>query len=112
MKQKSVNVLKNKIITLKLKKYHNISYLYNILRKNKNDIKKKIIFIKVNNSKKYWNNEKILKICHFRGNFNSVNKKLKLSRTSINNFIIDNTLSFYKKISNNFKYSTFFFKKF
>jgi hypothetical protein len=53
MKQKSVNVLKNKIITLKLKKYHNISYLYNILRKNKNDIKKKIIFIKVNNSKKY-----------------------------------------------------------
>ena len=40
--------------------------------------------------------QNIKKICNFHGKYKSVNKKLKISRTSLNLFLIDNNLFFYK----------------
>lgn len=37
------------------------------------------------------------KICFNNGKSKSVNKKIKISRNSINSFLIDNTISFFNK---------------
>lgn len=109
MKQNSIKILKTRLIILKKKINYNNNRLLKLLSQNKNNILEKKYFIKnFLLHQKYFNKKKI---CQLHGKNKSVNKKLKLSRTVINSFLINNTLSFFKKINKNSKCTIFFFKK-
>ena len=109
MKQNSSKIIKNRLKTIKQKNTF-FSFL----------LKKSFFFNKHINLERNWLiktfklnflNQKVKKICNKTGKFKSINRKLKLSRTSVNCFLIENLLNFYKKMNINFKYTFFFFKK-
>ena len=95
MKQNSIKILKNRFLNLKTKKTSFLFILKKSFNSNSNISLKKKKFHFFYNFFNYKHNLK--KICNSNGKFTSINKKLKISRTSINSFLIENTLSFYKK---------------
>jgi len=100
MKQNSLKLIKKRLNHLKLKKYIYKMLLLNVLKSNSINITlryKKFYYLKLSS-----NLLKLKKICHINGKSKAINKELKISRTSINNILIDNQLNFFKKINNNF----------
>jgi len=100
MKQNSLKIIKKRLNFLKIKKLTRQIILFKTLNNN---------FLNFNlKQKKYFNlnlinnNLKLKKICNINGKNKSVNKELKISRTSINSLLIENQLKFFKKINNNY----------
>lgn len=97
MKQNSIKIIKHRLSALKIKK--NVLYYYTLksLIKNSSNISFKLNYFLKNINFYFDSKKKNKKICNLNGKYNSVNKKLKFTRTSLNLFLIENSLFFYKK---------------
>lgn len=94
MKQNSIKIIKSRISALKLKKFKYDYYYLKSLNNNNIELRLKNLLKNYYNLKT--NKDSFKKVCTLNGKYKSINKKLKLSRTSINYFIINNNLFFYK----------------